>query len=100
MWNDLKQLLLDATGLGPNALHVVFALVIFAIALLVLRRPGLAFLAVAVIQLANEGLDAFFDIRSGQGFKLGEAIQDTAVTLAAAGLAWLVATLIRRFRRT
>ncbi len=100
MWNDLKQILLDTTGLGPNALHVLFAFVIFAVALAVLRRPALAFLAVAAIQLANEALDAWFDMAAGQGFKFGEAVQDTAVTLAAAALAWLVATLVRRLRRT
>jgi hypothetical protein len=58
-----------------------------------------AFLAVTLIQLVNEALDAWFDIASGQGFKLGEAIQDTADTLAAAGLCWLVATIVLRLRR-
>ena len=100
MWNDLKQILLDVTGLSPNALHVVFALVIFAVALLIFRRPGLAFIAVAVVQLANEGLDAIFDIASGQGFKASEAVYDTVYTLAAAALCWLVATIVLRLRRT
>jgi hypothetical protein len=93
MWTDLKQILLDATGLGPNALHVVLALLIFAVAFTILRRPALAFLTVVAFQFLNEGLDAYFDIASGQGFKLTEAITDTVLTLAAAGAAWVLTWL-------
>lgn len=99
MWNDLKQFMLDLSGLGPNALHALLGVVIFCVALLVLRRPGLAFLTVVAFQVANEGLDAWFDIASGEGFKADEAVVDTVVTLAPAGIAWLFATLARRVRR-
>lgn len=99
MWNDLKQSVISASGLGPNALHVVFALAIFAVALLALRRPGLAFVAVAAMQLANEALDAFFDLAAGKGFRLGEAVQDTGITLAAAAICWLAATIVVKLRR-
>lgn len=99
MWNELKQILIDASGLGPNALHIVFAVAIFAVALLILKRPSFAFIGVAAMQLANEALDAWFDLGSGRGFRLGEAIQDTGITLAAAALCWLVATLVVKLRR-
>ncbi len=99
MWNDLKQAVIDASGFGPAALHVVFALAIFTTAFVILRRPGPAFLAVLVFQLLNEALDAYGDIAGGEGFKGLEAIEDTAFTLAAAGVAWLVTTLARRVRQ-
>ncbi|WP_417310395.1 hypothetical protein [Devosia sp.] len=88
MWDALKQAIGGATGMPPAALHVYVAIAIFVVALILFRRAGLAVLIVFALQLLNEALDAFGDMRSGVGFKLNEAVIDTAITMATAAVLW------------
>ena len=46
MWSDIKQAVLDATGLSPNLMHVLLGLLIFAAVFLIVRRGAPAFVTV------------------------------------------------------
>lgn len=99
MWEGLKQAVRDVSGLSPGSLHVVLAIVIFLVALLVLRRDSRAFWTVVVLQLVNEALDMIGDARSGQGVRVMETLVDTAITVGTAALMWGLALLLGRAMR-
>jgi hypothetical protein len=81
MYGETKQILLDVTGLGPDSLHVLVALVLFLMCLLVSRRIGFSLLLVVALQMANELLDLFDDLADGSPLRWADMWIDTYASL-------------------
>ncbi|WP_377846981.1 hypothetical protein [Bosea sp. UC22_33] len=95
MWHSFKQIIKSTSGLNDVVLHVILGAAIFIALLFVLRRPVLAFVLTATIQVANEIVDLFEDA-TGSG--LAGSIADAFWTLIVpAGL--LLASRLRALPR-
>lgn len=81
MFGQLKQVVLDLTGFGPDILHVLLGAALFAAAYTLAKNTCLAFLSVAAIQSLNEALDIVDDVMVEAPVGLGDAISDCLLTL-------------------
>lgn len=99
MWHDLKQIIVDGTGVDGSGLHVLVAVALFLAVFLVTRRGGIAFGVVVAVQFVNEGLDVAGDLLVGRSFRGLEAIEDTGITVFTAAVLWGLVALTRRALR-
>lgn len=99
MWGEFKHILLHATGFGPNDLHVLLGLAIYAGLGLVLRRALLPLGLVTLVQLANEVVDIAEDLARDAALDWSAFLSDTAVTLAAPAAIALTLLAAARPRR-
>lgn len=100
MWGEFKHILLHATGFGPNDLHVLLGLAIYAGLGLVLRRAILPLGLVTLVQLANEVIDIAEDMARQVALDWDAFLSDTIVTLTApAVIAMIVLAAVRLRRR-
>lgn len=99
MWGEFKHILLHATGFGPNDLHVLLGLAIYAVPGLLLRRPVLPLGLLALVQLANEVIDIAEDMARHVAPDWSAFLSDTAVTLAAPATIALTVLVVTRRRR-
>lgn len=79
-----KLFIIATLGLSKDALHIYVGLSVFLITALVLRkslRSFLPWLAVLLVALAGESLDAFDDIQSLGHWRWGASIHDIVNTL-------------------
>jgi hypothetical protein len=85
-WNEIKEQLSGALGMGRDLLHVPAGLVIFLVLAVLFRRRRhpllIALSGLTALQLLNEVLDAVqWHAWTGR-VNWEEAIEDTALTLA------------------
>jgi|GEM_PF-1979965 len=99
MWGEFKHILLHATGFGPNDLHVLLGLAIYAGLGLVLRRAVLPLGLVTLVQLANEIVDVAEDMARQVALDWDAFLSDTIVTLAAPAAIALTVLAVARMRR-
>ncbi|WP_165225673.1 hypothetical protein [Affinirhizobium pseudoryzae] len=93
MYGRIKQVVLDLTGLGPDILHILFGVALFASAYGLIRRKWLAFFAVAAIQFLNEALDIVDDVLVGLPLNLIDVISDCLNTLFVPAIVCLTISL-------
>ncbi|SIR19271.1 hypothetical protein SAMN05880590_113122 [Rhizobium sp. RU35A] len=65
MYGDIKQIVRDGTGIGPEGLHVLLATLLFLLLFALLRRPLAALGVVVLLQALNEVLDVLDDRAAG-----------------------------------
>ena len=99
MWGEFKHILLHATGFGPNDLHVLFGLAIYAGLGLVLRRALIPLGLLTLVQLANEIIDVAEDMARQVALDWNAFLCDTVVTLAAPAAIAITAFAVARLRR-
>ena len=100
MWGEFKHILLHATGFGPNDLHVLLGLGIYAGLGLVLRRAVLPLGLVTLVQLANEVIDISEDWVRQAALDWNAFVSDTIITLTApAAIALTILAAVRLRRR-
>lgn len=99
MWHDLKQIIVDGTGIEGSGLHVLIAVAVFLAVYLATRRGGIAFAVAVAAQVLNEALDVAGDLLIGRDFRVLEALEDTAITALAAAVSWGLVALTRRLLR-
>ena len=99
MWGEFKHILLHATGFGPNDLHVLLGLAIYAGLGLLLRRAVLPLGLLTLVQLANEVMDIAEDMVRHVAPDWSAFLSDTAVTLAAPVAIALTVLVVAQRRR-
>ncbi|WP_423065056.1 hypothetical protein [Devosia sp. CN2-171] len=99
MWHDLKQIIVDGTGIEGSGLHVLIAVAVFFAVYLVTRRGGIAFAVAVAMQVLNEALDVAGDLLVRRDFRALEAIEDTSITALTAAILWGLVALMRRLSR-
>lgn len=84
-WLMFKGELVRAAALSRDALHIYFAVLAQIAACLLLRRKlgdWLPWVAVLILELANEGADLWVDIWPEHAFQAASAIHDIVNTMA------------------
>lgn len=96
-----KILLTDGLGWGRDGAHVHVGMIVFIGGYLLSgrRSPGLALLALLVLELANELIDLNFFAGASQARQLG-SMRDVVTTMLGPTLLWIIlarsATVSRR----
>lgn len=101
MYGNIKQLVLDATGLGPDALHTLGGLACFFVFWAVTRRLWQSVIALLSLQAMNEAADILDDIIDRKPIQIIDGIVDTVFTVTIPLLlALLHQFFLRRKRRS
>lgn len=94
VWNDLKDLVAHASGWPMDTLHVLGGVLLQLLAA-ALFRTSLAdrrpWLAVFLLELANEGYDLWFERWPSLSTQVGEGVRDLIGTMLLPTLLLLVA---------
>lgn len=93
-----KLLLADGLGWGRDGAHVHAGMIVFITGLLLSRghRPGLAFLALLVLELVNEVIDLHF-FTSMSHARVMDSAKDMVTTLLGPALLWITLYLSARY---
>ena len=92
-----KLLLTDGLGWGRDGAHVHAGMIVFIIGLLLSRgrRPGLAFVVLLVLELANEVIDLHFFTGISHA-RMMDSAKDIVTTLLGPALLWIALSLSAR----
>ncbi len=97
----MKLAVMSASGLSRDALHLYVGMAVFLIVALLFRKPLrsiVPLLAVVLIAVAIEALDATDDLRSFGHWRVGASLHDIANTLFWPAVLFLLSRFSRRFR--
>lgn len=78
MWHSAKSIIKSTSGLNDVVLHILLGATIFILLAVALRRPLLAILLTAIIQVANEIVDL---VEDATGTGLAGSLADVFWTL-------------------
>jgi hypothetical protein len=78
MWHSAKSIIKSTSGLNDVVLHILLGAAIFITLAVILRRPLLAFVLTAIIQVANEIVDL---VEDATGTGIAGSIADVFWTL-------------------
>ena len=95
-WYQIKLFLEHASGISMDAWHILIGFILFLLAAFVLKRSvahPLPWLAVLLLEIANEAYDLHVELWPDAGSQLGEGFKDIAMTMALPSLVMLIARL-------
>ena len=84
-WYQVKLFLEHASGISMDALHILVGFLVFVFAAQLLKRSvasPLPWLALLILELANEAYDLHVELWPDPGSQLGEGVKDILLTMA------------------
>lgn len=94
LWHEAKELIRSASAWPMSTLHVIGGVIVQLLAAAVMKsslaRPG-PWLAVLILELANEAYDLWVERWPSLSMQLGEGLLDLAATMILPTILWRVA---------
>jgi hypothetical protein len=93
-WYQLKLLVEHASGISMDALHVLIGFLLFLLVARMMRRAidsPAPWVALLLIELANEAYDLHVELWPNLASQLGEGVKDILLTMALPTLLLIIA---------